>query len=155
MIHNYLNSADIIFKELKLNTQRRVFKSDLEKLEQLKNQLDLDLNLDQVILNNYDALVLTDCNQVISWVNKGFVKMTGYTSEEAIGKRPSFLQGPKTCEKGKAKLKEGIRLGRQTKSTLINYRKTGATYECQISIVPLKNSDDKITHFLAIEKEIS
>lgn len=154
MLHKYLNSGDIIFEEFRLNAQRRTFQSDLDQLVEFKEAFEIDLDLDQVVLNNYDALVLTDKEQTILWVNSGFEKMTGYESKEALGKKPTFLQGEGTSEESKAKLRKGIINGHLAKSTLLNYRKNGDPYICQISILPLKSSNRTTSHFLAVEREI-
>ncbi|MEJ7913717.1 MAG: PAS domain S-box protein [Chitinophagaceae bacterium] len=58
--------------------------------------------LESVITNTTDAVVITEAEPFlfpgprIIYVNAAFTKMTGYSSEEVIGKTPRMLQGPKT-----------------------------------------------------------
>lgn len=102
--------------------------------------------------NSYEALVLTDVHKKILWVSDGFASMTGYSKEFAKGKQPLFLQGEDSFEKRIAIRKK---LAKQLpfKEVIINYRKNGTPYNCEVYIIPLKN--DKVTHFLALEKDVS
>ena len=154
MLHKYLHSWDVISTDFKLRSQRQIYKKDLQLLEALNQEHGWSLDLDIIASKSYDALVLTNFNQVIEWVNDGFERMTGYSAQETVGRRPGFLQGPKTSESAKGKLRTGIQQEKDAFATLINYRKCGKPYQCKISILPLKNEARRTTHFLAIEKEV-
>lgn len=108
----------------------------------------------KVFQKDYDALVLTDINQKIVWVSSGFTDMTGYSKTYALGKRPAFLQGEKTCLSIKKQIKYGLKNNHTFKGSLINYKKNGSAYNCQIDISPLYNTNKKLKYFLAFEKEI-
>ena len=101
---------------------------------------------------SYQTLVLTDVKQTILWVNAGFESMTGYAPDYAIGKKPAFLQGEKTSEKVKNRIREKLHSGSRVSETITNYKKNGQTYECQITIIPLFDANEVITHYLALEK---
>lgn len=113
----------------------------------------LDLT-NQVFHEDYDALVLTDQSQKIKWVSNGFSEMTGYTKKFALGKRPALLQGVKTSIKVKKQIRKELKTNNTFEGSLINYKKNGEEYNCQIKILPLYNSNKKLEYFLAIEKEI-
>ncbi|WP_296705572.1 PAS domain-containing protein [Algoriphagus sp.] len=102
---------------------------------------------------NYQTLVLTDLDQKILWVNNGFEKMTGYAPDFAIGKKPIFLQGPNTSEVVKARIRKKLSNGERISETVTNYKKNGLEYECEITIIPLIDSNRMITHYLALERE--
>ncbi len=128
-----------------------------EELHQLsvlaeKNGWQIDVKSELEVY--YHALVLTDLRQNILWVNQGFQSMTGYHPEFAIGKKPSFLQGKNTSSQVKQRIRENLGLGKRFTETLINYRKNREEYRCLITIVPLTNSSNDITHFMALEREI-
>ncbi|MFN4762361.1 PAS domain-containing protein [Gillisia sp. Q332] len=110
----------------------------------------------ELILNkDYDALVLTDANQTIKWVNKGFSKMTGYPANYALGKQPKFLQGAGTKPETRISIREKLELSDVFSEIVVNYRKNKEKYICEITIIPLLNSRSSLTHFLAIEKEVA
>ncbi|MDN3670323.1 PAS domain-containing protein [Echinicola jeungdonensis] len=102
----------------------------------------------------FDALVLTDRQETILWASPGFEKMTDYHVFEAIGKNPSFLQGKDSSYKAKTQIRKKINEGKPFSSQLINYKKNGEPYLCEITIIPLEDPKGKITHFLALENEI-
>lgn len=109
----------------------------------------------QVILKqeNYDALVVTALDQNIVWVNQGFTEMTGYNKKFALGKRPSFLQGEKTSKSTVRDISEQLKSSQCYTGSITNYRKNGETYRCEIKILPLYNSNNELTHFMALERE--
>lgn len=112
------------------------------------------INWRKELRQKYDTLVLTDASQQIHWVNEGFQSMTGYTPEYAIGKSPTFLQGKGTSSQSVLKIAQAIQFGHRFKASIVNYRKNGEEYHCHLSIIPIKNKQEKISHFLALETEI-
>jgi PAS domain S-box-containing protein len=126
-------------------------------LKQMKSLLrnDIDHSIQQIInTGDYDALVITDLNQEIVWVNEGFTEMTGYHKKYALRKRPSFLQGAKTSKTIKKQIREQLKTHYCYKGTITNYRKNGEAYRCQINIFPMYGSKGEPTHFIALEKEL-
>lgn len=109
-----------------------------------------------IILNSrYDALIITNHLQEIQWVNKGFSKMTGYTAGYARGKTPKFLQGEETLEENRKRIRERLFKKEIFTEIVVNYRKTREKYKCEITIIPLIDETNNISHFLAIEKEVA
>ncbi len=113
--------------------------------------VDIDETLDS---HNYEALVLTDVQQHIQWVNKGFSKMTGFPANYTKHKTPNFLQGEKTCKETLSKIRMLIKKGKGFTEQIVNYKKDGTPYKCHIKMYPLRNNNKTITHFLALEKTI-
>lgn len=107
-----------------------------------------------VLYEEYDALVLTKADQNILWVNNGFSEMTGYSKNFAMGKRPSFLQGTKTSLTVKREIREQLESKHSFSGSIINYRKNGETYLCQVRIVPIYGSNGEVINFLALEREL-
>lgn len=129
--------------------------TELDILKSFKKKFKWQLDIDAVFQEkDFEALVLTDCSQSIKWVNKGFTKMTGYPVNFAIGKKPGFLQGAETSTKTKKNISANLKTGKPFKERIINYKKDGALYYCEIEIFPLKSNSNKTTHFLAFEKEV-
>ncbi|UNY98829.1 PAS domain-containing protein [Zhouia spongiae] len=129
-------------------------KSDLELLAELKQKHHWDIDFHALLKNSfYDALVLTNLNQEIIWASKGFKKMTGYSIKSIVGKKPKFLQGKETSPDTLSFIRQNIQQGNAFSTQLINYRKNGETYLCEINIAPIKNKQNQITHFIALENE--
>jgi len=105
------------------------------------------------------TLVVTDLQSTILWVSDHFLTLTGYTRQEAIGQKPTFLQGPQTdlhalrrlsTQLGNAAAQHRVRPIRER---LLNYRKCGESYWCTVEIDPIWNHDGELTHFIAVERE--
>ncbi|WP_186756522.1 PAS domain-containing protein [Echinicola salinicaeni] len=126
---------------------------DKKTLEYFKHRFNWDTNLD-ISKENYDALVLTDLNRDIIWVNQGFKNMTGYKPHFAIGKKPSFLQGEATSPLVLAEFKKKLIHHKPFQLKLINYKFDQSPYLCEIRVFPIKNISGKTSHFLALETEI-
>ncbi|MBI1324089.1 PAS domain S-box protein [bacterium] len=103
-----------------------------------------------------NAVVITGANGKIEWVNSGFERITGYRGEEVIGRTPgSFLQGPETDRETVRYMKERIVRGEMFECDLLNYHKSGRTYWLHIEAQPLFDESGRLTHFMAIETDIT
>ena len=149
-----LLSWDIYAMHIYKVAREAQIKMDIEQLNSFRKNFSWAINFNDILNETYEALVLTDYNQTILWSSKGFYKMTGYSSQFAKGKTPKFLQGEKTSAEVKQQLKRNIYHGKTFSGDLINYRKNGEDYICNIKVHPLKNEKDEITHFLALEREV-
>lgn len=143
----YLEHYHKFLKRLKKDADVKQLQSMLK--EEIRNTVE-----DLVRHETYDALVITDMNQNIVWVNNGFQDMTGYSKKHAIGKRPTFLQGPGTSKAIKQQIREELEANKHFMGRILNYRKNGEPYLCQIKIVPIYDSKSVLVNFLALEKEL-
>jgi len=101
------------------------------------------------------AVVLTNAEKNILWVNGFFTTMTGYTMDEAIGNKPSFLQGPGTEETQIEYIRQKLTEYVPFKANIINYRKNGEEYLCEINIYPIFDSSRKINYFISFEYDLN
>ena len=109
-----------------------------------------------VAARTINGVVLTDSQTRIEWVNEGFTRISGYTLDEVRGRVPGrFLQGPATDSDVRAQIGAALRAGRGCGAELINYAKDGRQYWVDIEIQPLHDSAGRVTHFMAIEKDIT
>lgn len=91
----------------------------------------------------------------IVFVNPAFTRMTGYTVEEAVGRTPRMLQGPKTDRAVLDHLRRNLSQGRRFHGETINYRKDGTAYDLEWHISPIRKESGEITHFVSIQRDIS
>lgn len=129
--------------------------NDISHLREILSHSLTTTIVDQIKEEQYDALVLTRANQHIVWVSEGFKGMTGYSKNFVLGKRPSFLQGKRTCQETKKAIRESLREKHTFEGALINYRKNKEIYTCHINILPIYSKKNRLKYFLAIEKEIT
>jgi len=116
--------------------------------------------LEAAVVNAKDAVLITNADlenggPEIIYVNEAFTKISGYEADEVIGKTPRMLQGDDTDRKELDRLKETLSQGRTFMGELKNYTKDGDPYWLDISITPIRNDEGVVTHFTAIERNIT
>jgi PAS domain S-box-containing protein len=116
----------------------------------LKNALEIALD------NNSYSVMLTraDAGYPILYVNPAFTELTGYSFDEVAGKDPKILQGPKTDQKLLERLREKLDSGETFHGKTVNYCKDGSEFIMEWKIFPIRNSEQRTTHFLAFQKSI-
>lgn len=97
------------------------------------------------------AVILTDAQRKILWVNDDFTEITGYTLTEVIGKKPSLLQGPKTEKDAINRIRRSLENEVAFMEEITNYRKNGEPYICRLVIHPVFNRDQQLTNYIAFE----
>lgn len=107
------------------------------------------------IENSASAVLITDIQGTIEYVNHKFSQLTGYTPEEAIGRNPRILKSESTPREVFDNLWQTILSGREWRGELLNRRRNGEVYWSITSISPLYNDDGKITHFIANVEDIN
>lgn len=135
-----------ILENLKADSDIRTVKAFAKK-NKWKNEIDTIFK-DQ----DFEALILTNAEQKILWVNDGFTQMTGYSKTFALNKKPHFLQGINTSPKAKKRIRNKLNDFKPFTEIITNYRKDNSPYECEVKIIPLYRKN--VTHFLAIEKKV-
>ncbi|MCB9287048.1 MAG: helix-turn-helix domain-containing protein [Lewinellaceae bacterium] len=97
------------------------------------------------------AVILTDAERKILWVNDDFTQITGYTLTEVIGKKPSLLQGPGTEREAITRIRRNLEHEVAFREEITNYRKDGEAYLCKLVIHPVFNRNQQLTNFIAFE----
>ena len=100
-------------------------------------------------------VMITGADHRIVYVNSAFASITGYEPAESIGRNPRFLQGAGTSQATRVSLREAIAKGQAAQAEILNYRKSGEPYWVDISIVPVSVSSGGITHWIAIQRDIT
>lgn len=145
---------DICFPYYQEMLNKAKINTELQVLYKYSRRYNWNIDLDKTLnAFPYEALVLTDETKNILWVNNGFAEMTGYPKSHAINRSPGFLQGEKTSEAVKSGIRKKNQLKKPFKEVIVNYRKNGSTYNCEVRIFPL--AGDNSLHFLALEREVS
>src|SRR4028119_565778 len=126
-----------------------------------KKQAEEQLQLLAAAIEHAQGSILIASSQMsfpgpeIVFVNQAFTKMTGYTTEDVLGQSPRILQGPKTERAVLDRLLQDLREGKIFYGEAINYRKDGSEFYNEWHIEPICNSDAQITHYLAIQRDVT
>ena len=91
----------------------------------------------------------------IEYANPAFTRMTGYEAHEIVGLTPRILQGPHTDRTVLDGLRAAIEAGEATQAEAVNYRKDGSTYVVEWLITPVHESNGRITHWVATQRDVT
>jgi len=120
-----------------------------------------DIPFEQIVAYASDPVVVTEANPVVGqgprilYVNDAFTDLTGYTPEEVIGQSPRILQGPDTDPATRSRIRQALIDRVPIQEQILNYTKGGEKYWVELKIVPLRNTRGEVTHFAAIERDIT
>ena len=106
---------------------------------------------------SFNSIVITEAGKgyPIVYVNSAFCELTGYGPHEVMGKSPAILQGPNTDKAVIEQLNADISEGKLFHGKAINYRKDRSEFMMEWKIVPIRNDQEQITHYLAIQRDVS
>ena len=102
------------------------------------------------------GIVITDTDAVIKWANPAFAELTGYSVDEAIGRKPKELVRSGLQDKGfYENLWATITAGQVWRGELVNKRKDDSLYHESLTIAPVPDRRGVIRHYVAIKEDIS
>lgn len=102
-----------------------------------------------------NAVLITDRQGRIEWVNSAFTELTGWPFEEVLGQTPRILKSDVHPPYYYEKLWETILAGSVWRGELHNRRKDGAIYVEEQTITPVRSSGGEIRHFISIKQDIT
>ena len=111
--------------------------------------------LSSAVEQSPSVIMITDVNGTIEYVNPRFTAVTGYTASEVIGQRPSLLKSGHTAAAEYEELWETITAGGEWRGEFLNKKKGGELYWELATILPIRDSGGRITHFLGIKEDIT
>lgn len=121
------------------------------KITELENKL-----LANVADKTDNGVIITNPEGLITWINSGFTRISGYTLDDLKNKKPgSVLQGPQSDRSAIKRIAEKIKRHEGFNEELINYTKDGNTYWTQINASPVFNEYGTLQYFIAIQQDIT
>jgi PAS domain S-box-containing protein len=113
------------------------------------------LKLSTAVEQSSSAIIITDTEGLIQYVNPYFEKLTGYAPAEVIGQNPRLLKSGKTDPKTYVELWSSVTSGKIWQGEFINKKKTGEIFIENAIISPIKDEYGKIVNFVAIKQDIT
>jgi PAS domain S-box-containing protein len=103
-----------------------------------------------------DAVMITDRNGVIEYVNPAVEKMSGFAPEELVGKTPRVLRSGLHSKADYARMWETLTKGEVFRGTLINRKKAGgAIYYSEQTITPIRDGTGRVSRFVSVAKDLT
>lgn len=127
----------------------------LRDIEMRKHLFEEHEKLSNAVEHAGEAILLTDHNGIIEYVNPALEKITGYTADELIGQNPRILKSGEHPENFYKLLWNTINSGEVWTGSIIDRKKDGSFYPSHLTISPVINEEGKITHFVAIQEDLT
>jgi len=131
---------------------------DITKQKEEEQRLKL---LETVITQSKDSILITEANSSerkipkIVYVNPAFSQMSGYQSNEIIGKSPNIFKGPKSDSDELKKLLSAIKNEEECLIETISYTKSKEEYWVRFSMIPIFSNEGLISHWISIQRDIT
>ncbi len=115
-----------------------------------------EFSLLSLVANKTDnSVIITGANGLIEYVNPGFHKLTGYSIEDVIGKKPgAVLQGDHTDVKTRERINKNLKARKPFYDEILNYDKDGNPYWISLAINPVFNDKGELDKFISIQANI-
>ena len=124
-------------------------------ITEIKNAEELILKLNMSIEQSPSSIVITDVEGNIEYVNPKFTEITGYSSEEVIGKNPRILKSGRTSDEIYKQMWDSLSSGGVWRGELLNRKKNGELFWEWVTLASIKNADGEIINHVAIKDDIS
>ncbi len=102
-----------------------------------------------------EAIIITDTDGIIEYINPAFERVSGYSRDGVIGKSPSILQSGLHEPTFYANMWAQITDGKNWTGQIVNKRKNGSLYTEKVTISPVLDSTGIITNYVAVKQDVS
>lgn len=127
----------------------------LEKTTSLEEQVKETQKFKMAVTSSTDAIVITDADGNIVYVNKAWENLNKYSSQEALGKNPRILNSSQTPSDVFIEMWSALKGGKPYSSEqLVNKRKDGSTYEAALAVYPIL-SKEKTLYYVGVQHDIT
>ena len=146
---------DLSVNEMQVSGEERRFIGMVRDIRSRK-QRDAEIRrLAVVVEQAAEAIIITNADGVIEFVNPAFEALNGYSMDEAIGNTPRILKSGKQSSDFYEELWQTISKGGIWRAQLVNRRKDGTLYDAEHIISPIFDADGKITHFVGFQRDMT
>ena len=111
--------------------------------------------LKQAVEQSANAIVITDREGIIEYVNVAFTRMTGYSAAEAIGNTPRILKSGYHPPEFYKQMWDVLSRGETWQGEILNKRKDGSLYWERETISPVMDERGRILHYIAIKEDVT
>ena len=125
---------------------------DITKRKNLEEKLHL---LGEAMHATASAIVITDRDGMITWINPALTELTGYKEEDVLGENIKILQSGANETRFYKEMWDTVLRGEVWRGEIKNRRKDGIFYDEDMSITPVRDEQGEITNFIAVKFDVS
>lgn len=152
-----LVQAQQSLQEMNTTLKRRIAEATqtiTEANEQL-TRAELDARLSATAFQTHNSIVITNKSGHILRVNDAFITLTGYTSEDIVGKTPRVLRSGRHDENFYREMWQTIAGEGLWSGEIWNRRKDGHVYLQRLTITAVRNASGEITHYVGDGQDLT
>ena len=135
--------------------RRRLMQARLSAESALRASEDQFRKLSRAVEQSPVSIVITDLQARIEYVNPYFCAVTGYAVDEVLGNNPRILKSGRVAAEVYAELWGRISSGQEWRGEFLNKKKNGELFWESAAILPVKDDEGRITHYMAIKEHIT
>ena len=102
-----------------------------------------------------ESIMICNLKAEIEYINDAFLRISGYSQKEVMGRNPRLLKSNKTPPSTYKALWQALSRGQTWQGEFYNQRKDGSDYIESAIITPIRQEDGRITHYVAIKEDIT
>ncbi len=130
--------------------------TDISERITLEEELEAERDrLNAMLTNVGDAVMVTDVDRSIQFVNPAWERLNGFQAEEVLGADPSILHSNQHDPEFYDQLHSEIYKGDTWEGEVVNHRKDGSTYDGALTITPVEDQSGQIINFVSVLHDIS
>jgi phosphoserine phosphatase RsbU/P len=138
-----------------LQGRQRIFVAVLHDLTARRQAEEKLLILSNAVEQSPNAVMITDLDGSIEYVNPSFSCLTGFSPQEIVGHKPSLLRSPDTSPEVHQGLWKSLLDGHDWQGEIQDRKKNGEVYWALETVSPVRSADGSVAHFLAIQQDIT
>jgi len=146
-------SAEAAVQMIQLDGRNICFSIERDITERKMAQARIEM-LSQAITQSGEAVIITDAEGYIGFVNPSFTRISGYTENEAMGKTPNILKSGNQKPAFYKDMWAHLIRGEVWQGKVVNRKKSGEFYPAMLTISPVKNSRGEITNFIGLQQDL-
>jgi len=110
--------------------------------------------LSQAVEQSGEGVVITNATGLIEYINPAFIKITGYSEEDAVGQNPNILKSKNQSPSFYKNMWKTLMDGETWQGKVVNKKKDGTFYPALLTISPIKSDRGEITNFIGLQQSL-
>ena len=149
--------VEVSYSPVRLQGQPHLYLTARDVTERHQRDAEMKL-LQKCVATVTNGIVISDPRRPdnpITFVNNGFLTMTGYEENEILGRNCRFLQGKDTSRDAVRVIRRALKQQRPCRTLMVNYRKDGTPFWNDLYITPVRDADGMVTHFVGVQNDVT